>query len=411
MMRFAYASGTAPSRPYPTSRRSFRSFFATTRMTPSSVPLRPTFHASATRIEYWSIASGAVVGTTSTAIWLPLRASKSASRRSRSAICSALSVPVRSVTRAFSAGMGARSWAAANAAQRSSSTPPRSARERRTKAVACTAPRVEVPRPTAAPASPQAPRVPRLFLPAEVHLGRGLDLALVLDREVGLGLVAEDHGRQIHRKFADQHVVLLDRLDVAVARHTDAVLRALELRLQLEKVLVRLELRILLDDHEQARQRARQFALRLLEPLHSRGIVQHVRRDLDLADARARLGHLDEHVFLLLRETLHRLDQVRDQVRAALILVHHLRPGGGHPFVLALDLVVAATGKRERSHYGDCGPEFLHRNLPPYGCERSGLQRGGASSTVSVPIVARAKHKSSHAFALSGRLRNRYAGW
>jgi hypothetical protein len=38
---------------------------------PSSAPLRPIFHASATRIEYCSMLSGWVVGTSRTAIWLP----------------------------------------------------------------------------------------------------------------------------------------------------------------------------------------------------------------------------------------------------------------------------------------------------------------------------------------------------
>ena len=49
--------------------------FATIRMTPSAVPLRPIFHASATRIPYCSIASGAVDATVSTAICVPLRRS------------------------------------------------------------------------------------------------------------------------------------------------------------------------------------------------------------------------------------------------------------------------------------------------------------------------------------------------
>ena len=67
---------------------------ATTRMAPSSIFLRPIFHASATRIEYCSIVSGCVVGTISTAIWLPFFASKSRKVRSSEAMSSLLSVPV-----------------------------------------------------------------------------------------------------------------------------------------------------------------------------------------------------------------------------------------------------------------------------------------------------------------------------
>ena len=68
-------------------------------------------------------------------------------------------------------------------------------------------------------------------------------------------------------------VELLHRLDVAVARHGDAVLGAFELRLQVAEILVGLQLRIALDDHHQARQRARQLALRSLELLQRGRIV------------------------------------------------------------------------------------------------------------------------------------------
>ena len=74
--------------------RSLWSSLATSRITPSSTFLRPIFQASATRIEYCSMASGAVVGTISTAIWLPLRASKSFSFCVSAAMSALLSVPV-----------------------------------------------------------------------------------------------------------------------------------------------------------------------------------------------------------------------------------------------------------------------------------------------------------------------------
>ena len=50
--------------------------------------------ASATRMEYCSISSGCVVGTISTAIWLPLRASKSLILFASESISSLESVPV-----------------------------------------------------------------------------------------------------------------------------------------------------------------------------------------------------------------------------------------------------------------------------------------------------------------------------
>ena len=58
MMRLAVTSVRLPSRPYPTSMRSLRSSLATTRSAPSSIFLRPIFQASATRIEYCSMVSG-----------------------------------------------------------------------------------------------------------------------------------------------------------------------------------------------------------------------------------------------------------------------------------------------------------------------------------------------------------------
>src|ERR1700733_9650311 len=94
MIRLAVASVRLPSSPYPTSMRSLWSFLATTRSAPSSIFLRPIFQASATRMENCSIVSGCVVGTISTATWLPLRISRSFSRCVSAAISLADKVPV-----------------------------------------------------------------------------------------------------------------------------------------------------------------------------------------------------------------------------------------------------------------------------------------------------------------------------
>ena len=78
-MRFDWASVTVPCTPRPASMRSRRSddglSLATIRITPSSMPLRPSRQASATRMLYCSIASGAVEDISNSAIWLPLRCS------------------------------------------------------------------------------------------------------------------------------------------------------------------------------------------------------------------------------------------------------------------------------------------------------------------------------------------------
>src|SRR3954471_14156266 len=232
--------------------RSARSSFATTRMAPSSTFLRPIFHCSPTRNAYCSTVSGAVVGTISTAIWLPFRASNERRSCSSEATCSGFSVPVRSVTRPLSGGTAS----CAHAETASSNT------TRARNAFTGFLERL------------------LLFL-AEIHLGRLGDLTLVLDREVCLRLVAERHRGQVRRELAHGDVVLLDRLDVAVARDRDAVLRALELRLQVAEIGVGLELRIVLRDHQQARKRAAELTLRGLELGKRLGIVDELGRRLD----------------------------------------------------------------------------------------------------------------------------------
>src|SRR5713101_5292732 len=62
--------------------------------------LAAVFQVSATRIEYCSMVSGAVVGTINTAIWLPLRASRPFKVCVRAAISSLDRVPVWLTTRA-----------------------------------------------------------------------------------------------------------------------------------------------------------------------------------------------------------------------------------------------------------------------------------------------------------------------
>jgi hypothetical protein len=79
------------------------------------------------------------------------------------------------------------------------------------------------------------------------------------------GVIVEQHLPDAAGERAQLGVVAADGVDVVAPRDGDAVLGALQLRLQGEEVLVRLELRIALDDDEQARQRRAQRRLILLE--------------------------------------------------------------------------------------------------------------------------------------------------
>src|SRR5690242_4797697 len=99
----------------------------------------------------------------------------------------------------------------------------------------------------------------------ELHLrrsggvGRGLEERLALES----GEASHDGARE----QGDLGVVLLNGLVEAPALDGDTVFCPLELRLQREEVLVALEIRIALDRHQQAAQRAGELTLRGLEAL------------------------------------------------------------------------------------------------------------------------------------------------
>src|SRR5207247_2003488 len=99
---------------------------------------------------------------------------------------------------------------------------------------------------------------------AEIDRRRLGDGLFVFDAEARLHRVAEQHRRQVDRKLAYEHVVFLYGFYVAVARDGNAVLRALELRLQVAEVRVRLELGIILGDEPEPSESARHSRLLLL---------------------------------------------------------------------------------------------------------------------------------------------------
>src|SRR5580693_1035520 len=245
------------------------SFLAIRSSAPSSMRLpltvpRPSFHWSTTRIEYCSISSGWVVGTMSTASCEPLADSNAASFCSRAVCWPAVSVPVRSVTRALSGGTG--TWPAAHSV-RPSSTGSAAAAARRARGA--------------------EPLIASLFCGwlgrrrrtrhgrsagVETHGRRRCDLLLVGNREVRLHLEVEHLGGEVHREGAHRDVVALYRLDVAVTRHGDAIFRALELRLQVAEVLIGLEVGVALHHYHQTAERLGQLALRGLVLLEQLGV-------------------------------------------------------------------------------------------------------------------------------------------
>src|SRR5215470_10217197 len=113
----------------------------------------------------------------------------------------------------------------------------------------------------------------------ELHLRRRLAARRGL--EEGLLLEAAQGGDEARREDAHAEVVVAHRLVEALPLHGDAVLRALELALQGEEVLVALELGIALHGDEQAGEGAPQLVLRVLELLEGGGIVEELRGRLD----------------------------------------------------------------------------------------------------------------------------------
>src|SRR6478752_3640820 len=179
-----------------------RSFLATTSSAPSSIFLRPIFQASATRRENCSIASPSVVGTIRIAIWLPLRFSRSASVCVSEAMSPLDNVLVWSTTRPVSCGTATSAKAGINQPSTSAS---RTARKT-----------------FIADRSPRGALLCWRRRRIEIDLRRRRDFLLVGDCEVRLLLVTEHHGGEVVREGADADVIVLHRLDVAVARHGDA---------------------------------------------------------------------------------------------------------------------------------------------------------------------------------------------
>jgi hypothetical protein len=99
---------------------------------------------------------------------------------------------------------------------------------------------------------------------------------------------------------------------------------AFELRLQREEILVRLQVRIALDRHQEPAKSAGERVLRILVFFEFGRIDDGRGIDLDLACLGAGLGHLRQHLAFLRRIALHRLDEIGNQVGPTLVLVLHV---------------------------------------------------------------------------------------
>ena len=212
---------------------------------------------STTRMEYCSISSGCVVGTISTAICAPLAASNAAS------FCSsaALLLGGERAGEIGDARAELREWAAVPApqAQPCASAASCSQQQRQRK-------------PASATGAARRCASLRLGLSAGGAGGAVAGAAACWCRSSTVGAVEiccsfatvkfgftwkpNIFAVRFTGNGAHRDVVALHRLDVAVARHGDAILGAFDLRLQIAEVLIRLQLRVVLGDRKQALERA-----------------------------------------------------------------------------------------------------------------------------------------------------------
>ena len=133
-----------------------------------------------------------------------------------------------------------------------------------------------------------------------------------------------------------QHVTIVE-----AAGSLNLVFRVRELPLQLEEVLVGLEIRIGFRDCKQALQRIREhiFGLRL------------VRGGTGLHRSGARSGHFLKHAGLMRGIALDRIDEIRNQIVAALELHIDIAPGLAH----AIAQGHKAVKQRDNIEYGKYG--------------------------------------------------------
>ena len=168
---------------------------------------------------------------------------------------------------------------------------------------------------------------------------------------------------------ADRRIIVLHRGVIILHRHVDAVLGAFELGHQIGEARLALEVGILLDGDEQAAERARYIALRLLERLNLCGVVQIVGAELHLRRRRARLDDAFKRRLLDIGGALRSFDEVGDQVGAPLIGGFDIRPFGLGRFFLGRDAVDAAGGQAHRGDGQDqpAGVTIGHGHQAPSG--------------------------------------------
>src|SRR6266705_4577256 len=171
-------------------------------------------------------------------------------------------------------------------------------------------------------------------------------------------------------KSANRRVEVLDRRIEIISLDRDAVFRSFELRLQFPKILRRAKFRIALAHQQQTRKGITQLPLRSLKLLQLRRVGWCLSRiQLHPPHARPGVRHFGQSRFLEISRACDSVDEVRNQIRAALVNRLHIAP----PFVDFLiqrdEAIVAASQREGRNdndeeqdseHHAATECEFVH---------------------------------------------------
>src|SRR6266566_5186863 len=172
-------------------------------------------------------------------------------------------------------------------------------------------------------------------------------------------------------KSANRRVEVLDRRIEIISLDRDAVFRSFELRLQFLKILRRAKFRIALAHQQQTRKRITQLPLRRLKLLQLRRVGWCLGRvQLHPPHARPGVRHFGQSRFLEISRASDGVDEVRNQIRAALVNRLHIAP----PFVNFLiqrDQAIVTAAQREGrnndnkkkngKHHAATHCEFAHK--------------------------------------------------
>ena len=152
-----------------------------------------------------------------------------------------------------------------------------------------------------------------------------------------------ESGDDVCRELANGGVECLYGFVVALAFYSDAVFGAFELHTEFLEALVALEIRVVFGDGHEALEGATEGALHFLEALECCFVVHEAFVELDgSAHAAAHFHDFGEGTLLKVCFALHGADEIRDEVKAALVGVFDLCPLCLHTFFEGDDVIVGA---------------------------------------------------------------------